>query len=203
MKNYTTYLLIITIGFLLTGCKSCNKSTPPTPTAPQVIEQQYNPAIDSLQTIIKQKIDSINNLQQQLAKQKNKTAIAESNAAKASDRLQEALNKKDTSAALTYANDVIEEFYNYRQETIYQDSIQDNIIEKQAATISNTRAEAELQAIKYDKLKTAYSAQSIALNEATQQNNKLQKKLKRAKFWGKVAGIGTAAGVVLAGFVFL
>jgi Tfp pilus assembly protein PilV len=117
--------------------------------------------------------------------------------------LQEALNKKDTSAALTYANDVIEEFYNYRQETIYQDSIQDGIIEKQAATISNTTAEAELQAIKYDKLKTAYSAQSIALNEATQQNNKLQKKLKRAKFWGKVAGIGTAAGVVLAGFVFL
>lgn len=204
----TSPLLIMLIAYLLLVLilglfASCNNPVVVTPTAPEVIEQKYNPVIDSLKKENSLLFDSISKLKQDLVAQKKKTAVTEANASKTIGRLEEALSKKDTGSIIVYADDVIEEYFEFRKQTIEQDSIQDAIIEKQAATIVNTRAEAELQLAKYNKLKVAYGAQSIALNEAALQNSKLQKKLKRAKFWNKVGAIGTAAGVVLAGIVFL
>jgi hypothetical protein len=208
-KNNIKYELVFW-GFLafviicmLCSCKGCNKPVYIAPDPVAIIEQTHNPKIDSLQKLSFLLIDSISKLNTELSKQKNKTAIAESKAISTGSKLQDALNKKDTVEIIVYAQDVIDELYYYRQETMRQDSIQDAIIEKQAATLMNNRAEIELHESKYNQLKVAYNIQEVHLSDAARANEKLQKKLKRSKFFNKVLGITSAAGAVLAGIVFL
>ncbi len=203
MAGIFVFVIICAIIALLTGCKGCSKPKYIPPTPVQVIEQAHNPLIDSIKQANVLLTDSVRKLNAELVKQKSKTAIAESKAKVTGQRLQEALNNKDTGSIIVYADDIIEEFNSYIQETNKQDSIQDAVIEKQAATIINNRAEIELHASKYEQLKTAYNIQSIQLSDAARANEKLQKKLKRSKFWNKVLGVSTAVGVVAGGILFL
>jgi hypothetical protein len=202
---FIIFLSVALVGMMLylSGCKGCNKPVYIAPDPVAIIEQTHNPKIDSLQKLSFLLIDSISKLNTELSKQKNKTAIAESKATSTSNKLQDAINKKDTVEIIVYAQDVIDELYYYRQETIKQDSIQDAIIEKQAATLMNNQAEIELHESKYNQLKVAYNIQEVHLSDAARANEKLQKKLKRSKFFNKVLGITSAAGAVLAGIVFL
>ena len=206
--NKIIAIIFIAVAFcamvaLMTGCNGCKKPAYIPPTPVQIIEQTHNPAIDSLKQVNSLLADSVAKLNTELAKQKSKTAIAESKASATSDKLQNAINKKDTVEIIVYAQDVIDELYYYREETMKQDSIQDAIIQKQSVTIQNNRAETELQESKFNLLKRAYNIQEVQLSDAAQANEKLQKKLKRSKFFNKVLGIGTAAGAVLAGIMFL
>lgn len=207
IDKYILWIVAILVSvcaiIALSGCKGCNKPAYIPPSQVQVIEQTHNPAIDSLKQVNSLLADSVAKLNTELAKQKSKTAIAESKASATGKRLQEALNNQDTGSIIVYADDIIEEFNSYIQETNRQDSIQENIIEKQAATIINNRAETELQESKFNLLKRAYNIQEVQLSDAARANEKLQKKLKRSKFFNKVLGIGTAAGAVLAGIMFL
>jgi hypothetical protein len=193
----------ILIALFTTSCNGCKRPVEPIKNVVEVIEQSHNPAIDSLKQVTALLNDSILNLNKELDKQKNKTAIAESKATSTSNKLQDAINKKDTVEIIVYAQDVIDELYYYRQETIKQDSIQDAIIEKQAATLINNQSEIDLHESKYNQLKIAYNIQEVHLSDAARANEKLQKKLKRSKFFNKVLGVGTAAGAVLAGIMFL
>lgn len=205
-KDNKIFLLIFTLvalAALMLYLSSCKEKPEDVPTPVQVIEQVHNPVIDSLKNVAAVLTDSVSKLNEALKIQQSKTAIAESKATSASNKLQDAINKKDTVEIIVYAQDIIDELYSYKQETMKQDSIQDGIIEKQAATIVNNRAEIELHESKYNLLKRAYNIQEVQLSDYARANEKLQKKLKRAKFWNKVLGIGTAAGAVVAGIVFL
>jgi len=204
---------IITIIFLVTaligmlglmyGCNGCKKPAPPMVNVVDVIEQSTQPAIDSLKQVNSLLADSIVQLNTELAKQKKQTSIAETNAKSASRKLKDAIGKKDTGSILVYSVDIIEEFNNYIQEANRQDSIQEDIISTQAATIVNNRAEIELHESKYNLLKTAYQVKEIEANDWKEAANKLDRKLKKKKFWNGVWKIGTAAGVALAGVMFL
>jgi hypothetical protein len=195
-----TILLIIII--LLAGCNGC-KQPDNKPSTLEGIEEKYNPSIDSLKNQNKMLSDSIKSLITELSKQKQITTQAETTAKNTAKKLQEALNKKDTTQVLVYADEIIEEFENYVVNTNKQDSLQESVIEKQAATIINNRAEIELHESKYNLLKQAYQVQEINFNNAVKENGRLEKKLKRSKFWNKVLGIGTATGAALAGLIFL
>lgn len=207
MKNHNLAIAIIMLcvaGLAILALQlGCNKPKVEQPTPVQIIEQTHNPKIDSLKKFAFMLIDSIGKLNSELAKQKNKTAIAESKATSTADKLSDAIKKKDTVQIIVYAEDVIDELYNYRKETMFQDSIQDGIIEKQAAVIVSNRAEIELHESKYNLLKEAHAVQSTYLAQVQMELVKNNKKLKRAKFLNKVLGITTAAGAVLAGVVFL
>lgn len=193
----------ILVALLLLGCNGCKKPVEPTPSVVDIIEQTHNPAIDSLQKITELLTDSITNLNEKLKTQSTKTAIAESKATAASERLKTALKNKDTVEIIVYANDITEEYDNYRAQTITQDSIQEAIIYKQAAVIENNRAEIQLNESKYNLLKEAHTVQSTYLAQVQMELVKSNKKLKRAKFFNKVLGIGTAAGAAFAGILFL
>lgn len=193
----------ILAALMLLGCNGCKKPVEPTPSVVNIIEQTHNPAIDSLQKITELLTDSITNLNEKLKTQSTKTAIAESKATAASERLKTALKNKDTVEIIVYANDITEEYDNYRAQTIAQDSIQEAIIYKQAAVIENNRAEIQLNESKYNLLKEAHTVQSTYLAQVQMELVKSNKKLKRAKFFNKVLGIGTAAGAVFAGILFL
>lgn len=187
----------------LSGCNGCKKPSPPIVNVVDVIEQSHNPKIDSLKKVAFLLIDSIAQLNIELVKQKRKTELAESKATATSKRLKDALNNKDTGSIIVYADDVIEEFNNYILENNHLDSIQDVTIEKMAATIENNRAEIELHESKYNLLKTAYQVKEIEANDWKEAANKLDRKLKKKKFWNGVWKIGTVAGAGLAAFVLL
>lgn len=191
------------VVMVLVSCKGCNKPVYIPPTPVQVIEQKHNPVIDSLKQVTAVLTDSVSKLNAELQNQKKKTSLAGAKAEQTANRLRSALNEKDTVEVLVYADDIIEEYDAYIQNTNRQDSIQEAIIEKQAATIVNNRAEIELHASKYEQLKTAYNIQEVQLSDAVQSNKKMQKKLKRSKFWNKVLGVGTAVGIVAGGILFL
>jgi hypothetical protein len=188
---------------LMYGCNGCKKPAPPIVNVVDVIEQSTQPAIDSLKQVNSLLADSIVELNSELAKQKKQTSIAENNAKSTSRKLKEAIGKKDTGSILVYSVDIIEEFNSYVQETNRQDSIQEDIISTQVATIVNNRAEIELHESKYNLLKTAYQVKEIEANDWKEAANKLDRKLKKKKFWNGVWKIGTAAGVALAGIMFL
>jgi len=185
----------------LNSCKDKPAYIPPSQVT--VIENQFNPSIDTLKKGYALLMDSVLKLNKELEKQKQKTTIAESNATATAKKLKEALNKKDTGSIIVYADDIIEEFNNYVQNTNTQDSIQEQIIEKQAATIETNRAEIELHESKFNQLKTAYQVKEIEANDWKEAANNLDKKLKKKKFWNGVWKIGTAAGVGLAAIIFL
>lgn len=190
------YLLVAIALCLLASCNGCKRPVEPVPGVVDVIEQTHNPKIDSLKKLSFILIDSIGKLNTELAKQKNKTAIAESKATATSKRLQEALNKKDTNQIIVYADDIIEEYNAYIQESNRQDSIQEAIIEKQAATIISNRAEIELHESKYSLLKQSHTSLEYENKILRSENSTLKKKVKRRGFWGKVFGFGFGAAVV-------
>jgi len=206
--NRIIAIIFLSIAFmgmlaLMYGCNGCNKPAPPITNVVDVIEQSTQPAIDSLKQKVSLLSDSISKLNTELVAQQKKTSIAENNARSTGKKLKEALNSKDTGSIIVYADDIIEEFNSYIQEANRQDSIQENIIYKQAATIETNRAEIELHESKYKLLKTAYQVKEIEANDWKEAANKLDRKLKKKKFWNGVWKIGTAAGVALAGIVFL
>lgn len=201
LKVLLAYILLAVVLCIMASCNGCKQK--PVENVVAVIEQAHNPKIDSLKYENALFKDSLLKLNKELAKQKTKTAIAENKASATAKRLQEALSKKDTSKIINYADDIIEEYDAYIQATIRQDSIQEAVIEKQAAAIVNSRAEIELHESKYNLLKTAYEVKKIEANDWKKEAHKFDRKLKRAKFFNKVLGIGAAAGAVLAGIVFL
>jgi len=196
-------VFVLGIIAMLTGCNGCSKPKYIPPTAIEVIEQKHNPVIDSLKQVTAVLTDSVSKLNKQLNEQKLKTSIAGAKAEQSLNRLRIALNEKDTVEVLVYADDVAEEFVVFKEEVAKQDSIQDRIIYMQGVVIENNRGEIELHESKFKELKRAYNVQGLQLSDYARQNERLQKKLKRAKFWGKVGAIGTAAGALLAGIVFL
>lgn len=181
----------------------CRKPQYIPPSQVQIIEQTHNPKIDSLKKLSFLLIDSISKLNSQLAKQKTEQKFSERKAESTIDKLKEALATKDTAKIIVYAEDAANDVIAYKEEVELLDSIQDAIIEKQAATLINNRAEIELHESKFNQLKVAYNIQEVKLSDAARANEKLQKKLKRSKFLNKVLGITSAAGAVLAGIVFL
>jgi hypothetical protein len=196
-----TALMIVLCAVALNSCKDKPVYVPPSPV--QVIEQNAKPVEDSLRSVIKAKEDTLLVLKQQLNKQQQVQTIAEKKAEATIGRLQTALNAKDTGEIITYADNTIEEFNDYIQATNKQDSIQEAVIEKQAAIIVTSRAETDLQIEKYNLLKTAYKVKELEANDWKNEAVKLDRKLKNKKFWNGVWKIGTAAGAVVAGIVFL
>lgn len=197
------YLVVTVALCFLYSCNGCSKPKYIPPTEVEVIEQKHNPVIDSLKQVTDILTDSVSKLNKALEVQKKEQQFASRKASATIGKLQAALAAKDTGKIITYSEDAAEEFTAFKEEVAKQDSIQELIIEKQAATIVNNRAEIELHEMKFAELKRAYNIQDLKLSDYARQNERLQKKLKRAKFWGKVGAIGTAAGVVLAGIVFL
>lgn len=188
--------IAIAVMVLFASCNGCKKPVEPVPGVVDVIEQTHNPKIDSLKKLSFVLIDSIGKLNTELAKQKNKTAIAESKATATSERLKSALKNKDTVEIIVYAKDITEEYDNYRQHTVTQDSIQEAVIEKQTATIINDRAEIELHESKYNLLKQSHTSLEYENKILRSENSTLKKKVKRRGFWGKVFGFGFGAAVV-------
>lgn len=196
------FLAVALIGiiWLQHGCKDKTKQLE---NVVDVIEQSTQPAIDSLKQLNHVLADSIVQLNTELSKQKKKTSVAENNATATMGKLKDALAAKDTGKIIVYSEDAANEFTVFKEQVTEQDSIQEQIINTQAATIVNNRAEIELHQSKYNLLKTAYQVKEIEANDWKEAANKLDRKLKKKKFWNGVWKIGTAAGVALAGFVFL
>jgi hypothetical protein len=199
------FLSVALAGMMLylTGCKGCNKPVYIEPNPVQIIEQTHNPKIDSLKKLSFLLIDSIGKLNDQLEKQKTEQRFSERKASSTIDKLKDALAAKDTAKIIVYAEDAANDVVVYKDEVERLDSIQEAIIEKQAATIINNRDEIELHESKYNLIKTAYQVKEIEANDWKEAANKLDRKLKKKKFWNGVWKIGTAAGVVMAGIVFL
>jgi hypothetical protein len=202
-KILTLALLALAMLCMLYSCNGCKKPQYAAPDPVKVIEKTHNPKIDSLKKLSFLLIDSIGKLNTELAKQKTEQKFSERKAESTIDKLKEALAAKDTAKIIAHAEDAANDVVAYKDEVERLDSIQDAIIEKQTATLINNREEIELHESKYNLLKTAYEVKSIEANDWKNEANKQHKKLKRAKFWNKVLGIGTAAGAVLAGIVFL
>jgi hypothetical protein len=212
MKKTTFDKIVIAIcilGMLLIGaivlssCKGCKKPAPPIENVVDIIEQSTQPAIDSLKQVNSLLADSIVELNLVLAKQKKQTSVAENNATATMGKLKDALAAKDTGKIIVYSEDAANEFNVFKEQVSEQDSIQEQIINTQAATIQNNRAEIQLHESKYNLLKTAYQVKEIEANDWKESANKLDRKLKKKKFWNGVWKIGTAAGVALAGIMFL
>lgn len=208
MKTKNILLIIAAVFVLgmiamLLGCNGCSKPKYIPPTAVEVIEQKHNPVIDSLKQVTDILTDSVSKLNKELDVQKKEQQFANRKASATIGKLQEALAAKDTGKIITYSEDAAEEFTAFKEEVAKQDSIQDRIIYMQGVVIENNRGEIELHESKFNELKRAYNVQGLQLSDYARQNERLHKKVKRAKFWNKVLGIGTAAGAVLAGIVFL
>lgn len=199
----TVYLLGVALAALLTGCKGCSKPKYIPPTAVEVIEQKHNPEIESLRNMFLVLSDSIYKLNEQLQKQSKEQQFANRKASATIGKLQQALAAKDTGKIIIYSEDAAEEFTVFKEEVAKKDSLQDRLVMMQHEAITHLNGEIELHEAKFAELKTAYNIQDLKLSDYARQNERLQKKLKRAKFWNKVLGVGTAAGAVLAGIVFL
>lgn len=197
------YLVVTVALCCLYSCNGCSKPQYIPPTEVEVIEQKHNPVIDSLKQVTDILTDSVSKLNKALEVQKKEQQFANRKASATIGKLQEALAAKDTGKIIVYSEDAAEEFTAFKEEVAKQDSIQDRIIYMQGVVIENNRGEIELHESKFKELKRAYNVQGLQLSDYARQNERLQKKLKRAKFWGKVGAIGTAAGAVLAGIVFL
>lgn len=199
----TAYLLGVILLAILASCNGCKQPKYIPTTAVEVIEQKHNPEIESLRNMFLVLSDSIYNLNEQLQKQSKEQQFANRKASATIGKLQQALAAKDTGKIIIYSEDAADEFTAYKQEVGKQDSIQEHMIAMQGAVIENNRGEIELHESKFKELKRAYNIQELQLSDYARQNERLKKKLKRAKFWNRVLGVGTAAGAVLAGIVFL
>jgi hypothetical protein len=197
------FLVAVAAVIALNSCNGCKKPAPPVENVVDIIERSTQPAIDSLRLKNSLLLDSISKLNTELVAQKRKTAVTESNATATIGKLKSALASKDTGKIIVYSEDIANEFTAFKEEVRKQDSIQDVIIGKQAATIINDRSEIELHEQKYNLLKTAYQVKEIEANDWREQANKLDRKLKKKKLWNGVWKVGTAAGVGLAAFIFL
>jgi len=187
----------------ISSCKSCNQPPPPAVNEIQQITAQAKPVEDSLRLVLKQKDDSLHLLNKQLIDAGKQTAIVKSRSTATINKLTDALAKKDTAAIINQAQHVTNDFRAFVEATDKEDSVQNQIITTQAEVITTLHADVELQKLKFAKAADAYSRQSIQLDIVKTELYKTQKKLKRAKFFNKVLGIGTAAGIGLAAFIIL
>lgn len=182
----------------------CNRpDPPPAENVVQVVDRTIQPTIDSLRSENKRLKERVSGLEKNLQDATVEQKVAERKAGQTISKLKKALDQKDTAAIIDNSADVVLEFDAYKEATIRTDSIQEAVIDAQRTQIQNSYAEAELERSKSNLLKTAYEVQEVRANVAEAKVKKLERKLKRAKVVNKVLGIGAAAGVVLAGFVFL
>lgn len=201
LKIILLFALIAAISLLM--AYSCKEKPVVQTTVPDQIETTYKPIEDSLKAEISALHDSIEYYKKLAAKAEVKKEVSKDKSAAAKQKVDSAIKSGDTLAIINTQEETI----HAQDQVIYdqdqQLSAQGHIIEKQEATIKRQDLKINAANTKFTALKQAYIDQSTVLQEERKQHVKDLKKLKRAKFFNKVLGIGTAAGIGLAAIVFL
>ena len=190
---------IIIIGY----CTGCKDKPAPVDNLVDVIEQTTKPVEDSLRkevTQLKLQNDSLIKINQKLSAKKE---VFRDQKSESKEKVAAAEQRNDSAAIITALKDELKSAEMYISIADEQVSTQGEIIVNNERIISNQQADIELQKSKFNQLKVAYSIQETQLQDVRAQLTKNVKKLKRAKTWNKILGIGTAAGVGLAALVFL
>lgn len=193
----------IILLIIISSCNGCKKTLPPIDSVVDIIEQQAKPVEDSLRKEniqLKAENDSLIVLNKKLSAKKEVIREQKANHKQAVAKAEE---KNDSAAIITALKEELKTADVYISIAEEQAATQGNIIINNEKIITNLQADVELQKSKFNQLKTAYNIQETQLNDARMALTKTAKKLKRAKAWNKIFGIGTAAGVGLAAFIFL
>lgn len=180
----------------IASCNGCKDNQPVVVNPIEVIQSEAKPIEDSLRQVISfqnVKIDSLKAIAEKASIRKE--VIRE--------RVVDRPAPTTDSGALIAYNELKEDFDRYVVQSDIQANSQGEIIVSKDSIITTQLADIELQKSKFIKVVDAYNSQSIALDKAKKELVKSDKKLKRAKFLNKVLGVGTAAGIAIAAFVFL
>lgn len=187
------FVFIAGVIALITGCK---QKLLPIENIAETIMASAKPLEDSLRREIKVMKTEIDSLKIIAAKASVKKEVIR-------ERVVERPIPTTDSGALIAYNDLKNDFDLYVISSDEQALSQGNIIIKQERIITNLQADVELQKSKFTQLKSSFNIQETQLNYTRAELTKNVKKLKRARFFNKVFGVGTAAGVGLAAFIFL
>jgi hypothetical protein len=188
--------VVLLVALLLSSCKSCNKPDEAIVSIPETIEAKAKPVEDSLRKEVAVLKDSIAILKK----------IADESAFKKEVLRGRVIDRPtpitDSGALLAY-NELLEDFDKYVFQSDQQAVAQGEIIVKQERIITTQLADIELQKSKYKELATAFTNLNDQYGNVVKDLKKSDRKLKRAKVFNKIFGIGTAAGVALAAIIFL
>ncbi|MFA6069804.1 MAG: hypothetical protein WC810_14570 [Janthinobacterium sp.] len=191
-----TLIVVLLVALLLSSCKSCNKTDEPVVNVPETIEAKSKPIEDSLRKEVAVLKDSIAILKKIADKAAVKKEVIR-------ERVVERPVPTTDSGALLAYNELLEDFDQYVVQSDKQATAQGEIIVKQERIITNQLSDIELQKSKYKELATAFTNLNDQYGNAVKELKKSDRKLKRAKVFNKIFGIGTAAGVALAAIIFL
>jgi hypothetical protein len=123
------------------------------------------------------------NVSQQVAKGKGQSTISERAKAK---------EIHDTLRVATLCDQLEEDFRDYSESVAHQDSLQEQLIDKQNIVINNLNEDLELQKNKFSQAAVAYEDQSKVLAENEKKLQKSDRKLRHARFLNKVLGLAAA-----------
>ena len=185
MKLSNLYTVIFLL--LLSSCSKCNKKEIPPVSQTDVINAITQPETDSLKRVVVIKDSVIAELSIKL----ESTTMEAFSAQKLSERLKDALSRKDTASIISTAAESDKEFRDYVIATDQQDSVQTAIITSQAETIVTRDAQLNVEQKKSNMLNGAVKQLEVEKSDLRELAEKQVKKLNRSHFWNKVFG-GTA-----------
>ena len=189
MKLSNLYTVIFLL--LLSSCSKCNKKEIPPVSQTDVINAITQPETDSLKRVVVIKDSVIAELSIKLESTTMEAFSAKKSAQKLSERLKDALSRKDTASIISTAAESDKEFRDYVIATDQQDSVQTAIITSQAETIVTRDAQLNVEQKKSNVLNGAVKQLEVEKSDLRELAEKQVKKLNRSHFWNKVFG-GTA-----------
>lgn len=200
VKIFALLVIIIAVVItLLASCKSCNPSSKPIDNAVDIINSNYNPAIDSLlykNTVLQSKYDSLLLVKDSIAQQKSKTNTRK-NIAKG--KTQAADQRNDTPALVTALKNELAECENYSFQADQQLNVQGQMIQNLQDQNKNLYSENELHKSKFSALAKEYNSLEIKNNTNEKRAVKAEKKLKSEKTVKKIL----AAAIVVETFIII
>lgn len=192
-------IVVIIIAYSMAGCPSCHKPKPVTSVVP-VIENATKPIEDSLRREVAGLQDSITSLTRALKIATIETLTAKGKGQSTITARGKAKEIHDTVMVDKLCDQLEQDYRDYAASVTHEDSIQTEMIASQGKVIDNLSEDLNVQNVKYNQLKAAYTDDLQKLNDSMKQKAKADRKLRRARFLNKVLG-GVAA--VATGFIFL